>query len=1132
MFSFKLKSALVLLATLASIYNSYGQIGSNAFASSVNFHAPLANISNGCIDDFNGDGKKDIATVSSSSSTNGTLSVFKNQITGTTINSGSFSRQDFIAGGNTTSINCGDLDGDGKSDIVAARSAISGSSSFSVFANTSSGTTISFSKSDYALPSDMFAPYLFDIDGDGKKEIIGAMWAEGQLRIYRNTSAVGNISFDNTGFYTVSSGTNPGPLTCADFDGDGKIDVAVLSVANSTLRIFRNTSSPGTISFASAILIATSSNPVRISHGDLDNDGKTDLVVSCSTNSIIQLFKNTSISGSVSFSSAVGYTVGSSPIYPLQTQCTDLDADGKLDVVVGMSGQASLYVYKNFTSKGVINSTSLNSRKTFWVESTSEVYTGDLNGDSKPEIVSVNRGSGNISVLGNQIVPSNGLVAHYPFTGNPGDSSGYENHGSVSGATLTADRFGNPNSAYFFDGNTSIITVPANVSLRPTNTVSMVAWIRSVPKSGTAWNTILTYRYSHSAIPYNSYSLTTNPSSPYNNKWTLVTSPSPGVQTELINKNSKQDNVWMHIAGVIDGSTMKIYTNGVLDTSYAINISAIQYSAMDLYLGNDRVGFPDAFLGAIDDIKIYNRAISATEVWELYTGKKQTIYYSKSSGDINLLSTWGTNMDGTGTSPLSFDSANVIYYLVNNSAPTLSGSLNIKGSKSRLIVGDGVNAFNLSIATKDTLSCDSVYLNNNIVLTVQGHFRTSKLNASSSSAVQYVSTSAQNMAAGFYGTLIASGSVKTLSGITVIRSTLGMLNSINTNGFNFTLGTDAVNKGTLNRSQGIITGKFTRWFADAVNSGTSGLFPVGTITRYAPFHIEFTSAPTVGGTATVEFIPSNPDATGLPVYDISNGFILIDKMAIEGYWKTTSTIDSATFTSKCTANNFTGVNNYANLRMVKRTTGGNWTIPGTALTNTGNNSSVVVSRSGLTGLEGEYGIGGDQSENPLPVKLIHLSGRVTDNNTALISWQTASEVNADQFVLQRSTNKNNWENRNEVVATGNSSRIVNYATTDDISMLKGNVYYRLIQYDLNGDSYTSKIIHLNVSNDINPSIQVYPNPATTQLIVDGLQSEAKIYNNTGIEIQSVVNGAIDISHLPAGLYFIRSADHFVKFVKE
>ena len=59
-------------------------------------------------------------------------------------------------------------------------------------------------------------------------------------------------------------------------------------------------------------------------------------------------------------------------------------------------------------------------------------------------------------------VPTNGLVAYYPFNGNANDSSGNGNNGTVNGASLTTDRFGNTNKAYSFNGSNNYITVPFN----------------------------------------------------------------------------------------------------------------------------------------------------------------------------------------------------------------------------------------------------------------------------------------------------------------------------------------------------------------------------------------------------------------------------------------------------------------------------------------------------------------------------------------------------------------------------------------------------------------------------------------------------------------------------------------------
>src|SRR5437667_147551 len=72
---------------------------------------------------------------------------------------------------------------------------------------------------------------------------------------------------------------------------------------------------------------------------------------------------------------------------------------------------------------------------------------------------------------------TNGLVAYYPFSGNANDMSGNGNHGTVIGAILAADRFGNPNSAYAFDGVSSLITVPDSLSLRISNDITVTCWL-------------------------------------------------------------------------------------------------------------------------------------------------------------------------------------------------------------------------------------------------------------------------------------------------------------------------------------------------------------------------------------------------------------------------------------------------------------------------------------------------------------------------------------------------------------------------------------------------------------------------------------------------------------------------------
>ena len=74
-------------------------------------------------------------------------------------------------------------------------------------------------------------------------------------------------------------------------------------------------------------------------------------------------------------------------------------------------------------------------------------------------------------------IPTNGLVAWYPFNGNANDSSGNGNHGTNNGATLTTDRFGNANSAYTFDGKGNDITSGSSTTLAINMYATISAWI-------------------------------------------------------------------------------------------------------------------------------------------------------------------------------------------------------------------------------------------------------------------------------------------------------------------------------------------------------------------------------------------------------------------------------------------------------------------------------------------------------------------------------------------------------------------------------------------------------------------------------------------------------------------------------
>jgi len=75
-------------------------------------------------------------------------------------------------------------------------------------------------------------------------------------------------------------------------------------------------------------------------------------------------------------------------------------------------------------------------------------------------------------------IPTSGLIAHYPFNGNANDISGHGNNGTNFGAILTYDRFGNPNSAYQFDGVSSYILVPHSPDFQLSYSLTVSLWVR------------------------------------------------------------------------------------------------------------------------------------------------------------------------------------------------------------------------------------------------------------------------------------------------------------------------------------------------------------------------------------------------------------------------------------------------------------------------------------------------------------------------------------------------------------------------------------------------------------------------------------------------------------------------------
>ncbi|MCA6413679.1 MAG: VCBS repeat-containing protein, partial [Cytophagales bacterium] len=184
-------------------------------------------------------------------------------------------------------------------------------SSVSVFRNTGSVGTISYAaKVDFTTGSFPYSVSIGDLDGDGKADLALANEGSNTVSVFRNTGSAGTISYAAKVDFTT--GSLPFSVSIGDLDGDGKADLAVANYSSNTVSVFRNTGSPGTISYAAKVDFTTGSGsgPNSVSIGDLDGDGKADLAVANYNSNTVSVIRNTGSAGTISYAAKVDFTTG------------------------------------------------------------------------------------------------------------------------------------------------------------------------------------------------------------------------------------------------------------------------------------------------------------------------------------------------------------------------------------------------------------------------------------------------------------------------------------------------------------------------------------------------------------------------------------------------------------------------------------------------------------------------------------------------------------------------------------------------------------------------------------------------------------------------------------------------------
>lgn len=214
-------------------------------------------------------------------------------------------------------------------------------------------------------------------------------------------------------------------------------------------------------------------------------------------------------------------------------------------------------------------------------------------------------------------IPTNGLIAWWSFQGNANDVSGNGHNGTVYGASLTEDRFGNPNSAYYFDGINDYIDIGGGV--KPGMPLTVSTWVRlDNPVTGGP-----VFRNDYVNGGSNRYGVQLYVADEYMDAAMYEGFSAPWNRRGSLSEEPDADSGTWHLATAVFVSIndIRLYWDGEPITgTYHGEGSGLSYSSGNGALGHTygAGGVSTYFNGAIDDVLVYNLALTDAEIHNIF----------------------------------------------------------------------------------------------------------------------------------------------------------------------------------------------------------------------------------------------------------------------------------------------------------------------------------------------------------------------------------------------------------------------------------------------------------------------------------------------------------------------------------
>ncbi|MFM2387455.1 MAG: hypothetical protein RL660_2212 [Bacteroidota bacterium] len=253
-----------------------------------------------------------------------------------------------------------------------------------------------------------------------------------------------------------------------------------------------------------------------------------------------------------------------------------------------------------------------------------------------------------------QINLGQGLKLYLPLNGNATDFSGNSNNGIISGATFTADQYGQANSALMFDGIDDFIEVANSNALQISDSMSMCAKVYVtgfysglcqsnciIQKGNNDFNNgHYSLRFGDAPFDNDCNQLNQNNQTFYGHLKNLGSFPQGSGPGQAGAGPYIQPNQWYCVVYTWDGDTIKMFVDGVLRFKYGYTNQSNGTNADKLFIGkrND-ANYPFLFKGILDDIRIYGRALNAAEVAAVCTDCSYFHNYNNNiilTGDTSL----------------------------------------------------------------------------------------------------------------------------------------------------------------------------------------------------------------------------------------------------------------------------------------------------------------------------------------------------------------------------------------------------------------------------------------------------------------------------------------------------------------